>query len=496
MSKRCLFCALPVIVLFAFATQGHGSGLLPKREHQVTIWAQSAEPEPSFLLIFSTKPLLDSRDRLRTMIKTTDLLRLEASVECVPIRVYGKRATKRGQYDYYFGPGKDADMPWNNGEDFRWQDWENFSPDAWDCLAITTPPSKKRSDRASCEIHNVLIKRNGQLLYDSRARASRPRQMPIDVSFAPTAVQSRGFAHPVLNLAEHMVQFRNDYYELRGNPILTRVFVDLGQSGFRKYVGPKAADDCQWCSEFVAHVFRQCGLTAPSPEKGKLGYGAIKKFCQRNGAVYPAREVASWPDEKKKRLIPPGSYISVVGNTGLTHSLLFMDWIEEPGKPITQYTAVSGNRRKMVWMDWALKLPDEDKLEKLDPAKIADLDNRAIFGVPKQAFALAAAGRAETRHAKHLPNKRKSRSDDKTASKEKTSKPSDDKLASRRASSRRHKSSAPDPSRQAEQALRMAEMLFYAGKANAAKKRFERIVAKYPDTPWAEKSKGYLEDQE
>jgi hypothetical protein len=399
MSRKLLIGGLCAFLLLGSGIASRASGVLDGAEHQVTIWGQFSEEEPAFLLIFSSKPLLGPRIRPRTLFKTADLLKCKASYDCVPVAVHGKRASAPGQFDYFFGAKQDADRPWNNGDDFRWQDWEKYSPDVWDCLTIAALAGAKHKARPPYVIHNVLVKRNGQVLYDSRAKASRPRGIPINVAFSPTPIHSKGVAYPALNLAALMAQFRNDYYELHGDPILTAAFADLGQSDFRKYVGPKAKDNCQWCSEFVAYVYRQCGLSAPAPDGGRLAWGSIKRFCLAGGRVYPAREVASWSDADKIRLIPPGSYISVVGLKALitgkasAHSLLFVGWVQEPGKPITRYAAISGNRQKRVFMDWSRPLPGSDQTRAMKPNTLADLDKRAFFGVPERLTVLPAASR-------------------------------------------------------------------------------------------------------
>ena len=43
-------------------------------------------------------------------------------------------------FDYFFGTNFDSNCPWNNGIDFHWQDWANYSADIWDNIAIAYEP--------------------------------------------------------------------------------------------------------------------------------------------------------------------------------------------------------------------------------------------------------------------------------------------------------------------------------------------------------------------
>jgi hypothetical protein len=415
--------AAVVSVLAAFLALNHlahGSGLLPNSSHQVTICGKFSETEPAFVLIFSAKPLVGADHRPQRTIARDDLARLRASAERVAIRVYGKKATHPGQFDYCFGPGQDGDRPWNNGEDFRWQDWAQFSPDVWDCVAVCAAPGRNDAAESACVVRDVMIKRNGQLLYDSRIKKSHARGTPIAVSFKPTSLCAKGSVYPLLNLAKPMARFLNDYYELQGNPVLSLAFGDLGQSGFRKYSGTEAKDTQKWCSEFVASVYRRCGIPAPDPNGRELGSRNIRRFCWQSGNVYAAREVASWDDAQKRRWIPPGSFVSLMNASGTTHSLLFMHWIEEPGKPIAAFFAVSGNLYRMVRvsktpmapmpgdMDFAkmtsselakhdikmtLPMPGDLQLDLWSREDLAVYDSRVCFGVPDQLFDFARLGR-------------------------------------------------------------------------------------------------------
>jgi len=141
-------------------------------------------------------------------------------------------------------------------------------------------------------------------------------------------------------------------------------------------------------------------------------------------------------------------------------------------------------------MHWKMGLPTEDDLKKLQGTELADFDKKAFFGVPRQLFALAASSRATTAAAKST-TRRHAKTTDKTASKK-----SSGEVAQKRSAAKKRKpaSASADPSQQAARALRIAEMLLRAGKKDAARKRFEQIVAQYPDTQWARKSKGYLDE--
>lgn len=124
-----------------------GGGLRPDRSNQVVISGVFAEVQPSFLLVFSAQPL-QSGKRPLTKITAAQAAKLDRSPECVALAVYGKPAAKWGTFEYSFGPGSDAQMPWNDGKDFSWGSWAECSPDVWDNLCIALLPRKKAEFRA------------------------------------------------------------------------------------------------------------------------------------------------------------------------------------------------------------------------------------------------------------------------------------------------------------------------------------------------------------
>ncbi|MGA2401574.1 MAG: hypothetical protein ABSG91_07685 [Syntrophobacteraceae bacterium] len=296
------------------ASTALAGGIIPDRNNQVIIQGQFSDPAPKFLLIFSAKPLRDSRGRLLTSLIHADLAKLKRSRECLVIKVYGKKKTASGRIDYFFGTSTDADKPWNNGSDFHWKDWAKYSPDIWDNLSIAAPPEPKRKPEIAVNrINKVTIRRGGNLLYDSRATKSYPNKKPIKAAFEPIDLTTRGGASPMLNLAERMARFRNDYYELNNNPILTLAYANLAQTSKEKYVTRRCIN---WCSKFCSYVYRRNGIMTPDPNRVDVHWKSMRKFFERNGKVYTAREVASWPDQKKISMIKPGSFVSIlIGNS-------------------------------------------------------------------------------------------------------------------------------------------------------------------------------------
>ncbi|MGA2025544.1 MAG: hypothetical protein ABSH17_00560 [Syntrophobacteraceae bacterium] len=377
--RKLLSILLAILVGLLAASTARADGIIPDRNNQVIIQGQFSDPAPKFLLIFSAKPLRDSHGRLLTSLIYADFAKFKRSYECLVIKVYGKKKTASGRIDYFFGTSADAEKPWNNGSDFHWKDWAKYSPDIWDNLCIIAlPESKREPEIAANRINKVTIRRGGNLLYDSRATQSYPNKKPIKAAFKPIDLNTHGGASPVLNLAEHMARFRNDYYELNNNPILTLAYANLAQTSKKKYVTRRCIN---WCSKFCSYLYRRNGIMTPDPNRVDVYWKNMREFFERNGKVYTAREVSSWSNQKKISLIKPGSFVSIlVGNS--THSIMFTTWVMESDKPITKYVGISGNNKKMVWAHRPLALPTNVQLGKMTAEKLREYDQKVFFGVP------------------------------------------------------------------------------------------------------------------
>jgi hypothetical protein len=231
---------------------------------------------------------------------------------------------------------------------------------------------------AQAVVSDVAILRGDKVLYDSRAKASFPNKQRIDCSLTPLDLTPKQGRHPVLNLGKRMELFRRSYYELGDNPILNFAYADLGQTEKRKYANRGNA----WCSEFASFVYRSNGLMTPDPNRGDIHWRNIREFFEKNGKVYPAREVAKWSDAKKRETIRPGSFVSLkIGES--THSVIFTTWVQERNGPITRYTGVSGNNKAMVWPHSPMKLPSAEFIGKMTAEELAEFDQKAYFAVPE-----------------------------------------------------------------------------------------------------------------
>lgn len=349
--------------------------LLPDYKTHVGIEGVFSEPQPAFLLIFSASPLLDAQRHPVANIAPSAALKFPARRDYVGVKVSGKAAVA-GRFDYYFGPGEDVDQPWNNGSEFKWQSWDSLPPDIWDNVSIVCLPTA--TGKVEGMIQSVQIRRNGQLLFDSKAAKSYPNKKPLAVAFPPFSVAPVSGQLPVLNLGQLMKQFCDSYYEVGGNPVLSTAYSDLGQTDKTKYA--KRGEN--WCSEFASWVFRQSGIRTPDPNAADVHFQNMHQFFERSGAVYPASEVATWSSQKKIDTIVPGSYVSIlIGDS--THTIIFNGWIGDASGEITHYAGISGNNRGMVWSHAPLPLPKPEDLKGKTKKEQADFDQKVFFGVPK-----------------------------------------------------------------------------------------------------------------
>ncbi len=373
--RRSPLRAILALVPVACGAPVSAGGILPDRINQIIIDGRFDQPQPQFLVVFSAEPLLNPAGKPMTSATAAELSALATARDRVVITLHGKPVSKSGRLDYFFGTLHDAERPWNNGDEFRWQDWEQHSTDVWDHVAIAAVPG---TEGRVAVIESVAIRKGGKFLYDSRATKSYPNERPIKVALRPFALTPANGRRPVLNLSDEMADFRTQYYELGNNPILQLAYADLGQTEKRKY----ANRGNNWCSEFSSYVYRENGLLTPDPNRGDVHFRSMAEFFHKEGRVYPMRAVLTWSDRDKLAKIKPGSFVSILLGDS-THSLIFTTWVQpERGKTITQYTAVSGNNKGMVWPHEPLSLPAAKDLEGKSPEELARYDERVYFGVP------------------------------------------------------------------------------------------------------------------
>lgn len=352
-------------------------GILPDRINQIILQGRFDQAQPEFIAVFTAQPLADARGNLLNSLSARELSALTTTEDRVVLRLYGKPAARGSRVDYFFGTAHDADRPWNNGDDFGWQDWEQHSPDAWDHVAIALAPG---SNPRTATVSSVTIRRGGKILYDSRATESYPNKHPIRVGLRPLVLKPRDGRHPVLNLSDEMARFRTAYYELGDCAILQCAYADLGQTERRKY----ASRGNNWCSEFSSFVYRSNDLLTPDPNAGDVHFRNMSEFFVRSGHVYPMRDVVQWSDAEKRAKITPGSFVSIlIGDS--THSLIFTTWVDpEPGQSITRYAAISGNNKGMVWAHDPLVLPTASTFDGMTAAELDEYDERVYFAVPAE----------------------------------------------------------------------------------------------------------------
>ena len=358
---------------FFLVTTGYSGTLLPQRVNQVTIVTQSEiTATPTFYVLFSARPL-------GTSISQSDLSRYlhqQTKQEVLALKFYGKKINEKGRVSYFLGDRFDAKKTWNNGTHFHWQDWSKFAPDIWDNIAIAYEPAKQ--DSTEVVITNVVIRRGGQLLLDTRKTNSYPNRNKISINLPKLNLYPNKSSYPLLPLGELMSKFRSYYYELNGD-ILQTAYNDLGQTDKDKY----AKRGKNWCSEFAAFVLRKNNIDAPDPNKSDVHWRRFYEYFTKNGQVYPCREVNNWPDEKKQRLIIPGTIVSLVtNNCKSTHTAIFTRWISDNHGKISNYTAISGNNKGMVWFHRKLKILNEECLPSNNRESLDNFDKKCFFGVP------------------------------------------------------------------------------------------------------------------
>jgi hypothetical protein len=374
MTRTIFFAVLMVISMIPRLAMA--GGLLPDRVNKIRIEGRFAVREPRFLFVFSAKPWADDKGVIVGQIAEKSLAELQVSKDFILIRVHGKPVSNKGIVEYFFGPKEDGQQPWNDGREMKWEEWSSLSADIWDHIAILHEGPVATKGPTSVLL-NVEVTKGGKSLFDSTIRQTYPNKRRMDLSFRPTELATKK-GHQVFNLSTRMAEFRKQHYELGDNPILLTAYDDLGQTERRKYARRGNA----WCSEFASYVYRENGLMTPDPNTADVHWKNMREFFESNGIVYPLREVATWPDAKKKSLIKPGSFVSIlIGET--THSIIFTGWILESNKPITRYVGISGNNKGMVWPHAPLTLPAAEKLRGKSDKELKDYDRMVYVAVPE-----------------------------------------------------------------------------------------------------------------
>jgi hypothetical protein len=366
---------LAALVMFRVVEIVHASGVLPETVNQIMLYTRVNEREPVFYAIFSEKPIGKSirRQELQSLLVRRDRR------DILVLKLHGKPVEKGSRISYFFGTAYDQNMPWNDGKEFDWRSWSDYSADIWDHIAVAyDPPANKRS-KTRVSINQVVIRRGGKVLLDTRVTESYPNKKRISTKLPTADLFPARLTYPVLSLGACMSAFRTDYYEITGD-ILQTAYADLGQTDKRKY----ATRGDAWCSEYASHVLRANGIETPDPNGSDVYWKNLREYFEASGRVYTSRDVASWPDSKKSRVIKPGSVVSFFTNEGrTTHTVLFTTWIRDGRNPISGYTGISGCNRGMVWAHAPLPLPPKDWAKDRTPEEIADFDSKCFFGVPR-----------------------------------------------------------------------------------------------------------------
>jgi hypothetical protein len=300
--------------------------------------------------IFSSQPLSGRQGKAAETISRDRIARLAAGREApqsCAIRLSGKKAGRNGLFEYQFGTGADAGKPWNAGPDFTLAAWENYSDAVWSNIALAV------EQPAGAVINSVFVMRSGVVLFDSSAKASVPSGKTIDSSLKGKTGTSPVNAQEisVFDLGPPMAAFRSAYYETEGNPILAAAYGELGRTDSRGYT----LSGKQWCSEFSAWAYRTAGYDCPDPDQYEASWRTMRDHFSLTGNVYTIKDVLSWPESKKRSLILPGSFVSLVMNKdGTAHSFIFTQWV--PSETLDSFSGISGNNMGTVYSHAAVSL--------------------------------------------------------------------------------------------------------------------------------------------
>ena len=374
MAKKSIFCLMITTIAYFLMTDFcSGKGIIPDRVNQIIIYSDTKDTIPTFYLVFSANSLPSS-------IQTSELKELLSKnnddKNMLAIKVYGKKATKSGRFDYFFGTKYDPEMPWNNGKDLHWKDWEKYSDEIWDNIAIGYEP--QNSDNHSVKITNIAIKRGGQLLLDTRVKGTYLNNKKISFKVPSKDIMPKSkTVTPLLSLSYSMKSFKKKFYEVK-TPLLEAAYMDLGQTDKSKYANRGTA----WCSEFASYLYRKYGYETPDPNKVDVYWKNLREYFIKSGNVYTLREVTKWSDSKKKSLIKPGAVVSIITDAGQTHTIIFSNWIYTSDK-IESFTGISGCNRGMVWAHSPLLLPTDKDLSGKTKEELEQFDEKCFFGVVK-----------------------------------------------------------------------------------------------------------------
>ncbi|WEX08257.1 hypothetical protein [Chelativorans sp. AA-79] len=210
----------------------------------------------------------------------------------------------------------------------------------------------------------VQVRRGGNWLLNTEATVSALNERTIQpAEFAP-ARYSTADGYKVLDLSRAIPIFKNLFYELDENPVLTAAYDELGNIDFRAY-----SDLAQvaWCSEFAAHIQEAAGRTAPAVRDREINGRFLFRYYRKIGAhAYGFEEIAGWTPEERRRRLPPGSIVSIatVGVGG--HTLILTAWKEMDG--LQTFSAISGNTSRTVRHNSEIRIPRLPPEVKDDPA--------------------------------------------------------------------------------------------------------------------------------
>lgn len=338
---------------------------------------------PAFWLIFSASPLTNTDGSFRDTISWAQLTNLQQSCTTgglVVLHVQGKTAgADLRTFEYRFGFSADETNSWNNGETFDWHNWNRFSDDIWDNLAVVLDPATQ-PPQGQLRVTNMVIIRNNETLFDSTRTKSFPSQRTMSVLLPLCNLAATGGSLTLLNVAGLMKQYKLQYYEA-DNGLLRAACLELGQTDESKFARPLSA----WCSEFASYVYMTNGFSTPNPFIQDVYWANLRTYFTNFGHIYTIRDVITWSDDTKQRLIVPGTIMCAVLANGNTHTFLFDAWRPAGTNGLTAFTAFSGNNAQCVHWHANVILPTTDSFTNMTSAELANYDQMAFFGIPDYA---------------------------------------------------------------------------------------------------------------
>ncbi|WP_153020162.1 hypothetical protein [Paramesorhizobium deserti] len=229
-------------------------------------------------------------------------------------------------------------------------------------------------DNDTAERLAVQVRRGGNWLLNTEETASQLNKHALQSSeFAPLH-HTTADGYQVLDLSTAIHIFKNLYYELDGNPVLTAAYADLGNVDFRKY---SDAAQVAWCSEFAVYIQQAIGRPAPAVRDREINGRFLYRFYQKAGArAYGFEEMAQWTPEERRKRLPPGSIVSIatVGVGG--HTLILTAWKEADG--LLTFSAISGNTKGTVLHNSEIRIPSLPAEVKNDTASAKYWRDRAF----------------------------------------------------------------------------------------------------------------------